>query len=84
MLTTLAIQEFEAVLADFDDGKNPRVREMAAESHARLGLIYALSESLEPAADHYEEAASLLFDHVEQQQLYEKRAAELRTKQVSS
>lgn len=84
VLTTLAIQEFEAVLADFDDGKNPRVREMAAESHARLGLIYALSESLEPAADHYEEAASLLFDHVEQQQLYEKRAAELRTKQVSS
>ena len=31
----LAYEEFQQVIAAYDDGANPRVRELAAESHAR-------------------------------------------------
>lgn len=36
----LAKTHFQSVIADYGNGKNPRVRDLAAESHARLGFIY--------------------------------------------
>jgi hypothetical protein len=38
-----AIDEFTMVIQAYADGANPRIREITAESHARLALIYDLS-----------------------------------------
>ncbi|CUS06184.1 protein of unknown function [Candidatus Promineifilum breve] len=73
-----ATQEFEAVIADFGDGDNPRIRELAAEAHARLGLIHTTSGNLVEAITEYEQASLLLFDVPERQRLYEERLEELR------
>ena len=73
----LAFDEFQKVITAYD-GKNPSIRELAAESHARLGLIYHLSGDLPKAADEYQNAADLLYDIPERQALYQKRADELR------
>lgn len=73
----LAFEEFQQVVAAFDNGTNPRVRELAAESHARLGLIYQLTGNLSSAADEYQLAANLLFDIPERQALYQNRADEI-------
>ena len=72
-----AIDEFQWVIADYGNGKNPRVRELAAESHARLGLIYDFSGYPSDAAQEYEKAAELLFDNPERQKQYQERAQEL-------
>ncbi|RLC71946.1 MAG: hypothetical protein DRI81_17015 [Chloroflexi bacterium] len=69
-----AIVEFEAVIEAHADGANPRVLEMAAESYARLGLIYDLSGHSNWAIENYQKAASLLKDNPERQALYEGRA----------
>lgn len=72
-----AVDEFQYVITEFGDGENPRIRELAAESHARMGLIYEFSGYPEDAAREYQIAADLLFDYPDEQQKYQKRADEL-------
>ncbi|MBN2394339.1 MAG: tetratricopeptide repeat protein [Anaerolineae bacterium] len=69
-----AIGEFKQVIDTYADGANPRIREITAESYARLALIYDLSGYPDLASEHYQEAANLLWDDVERQALYEARA----------
>ncbi len=71
----LAVDKFKSVIADYRS--NPRLRELAAESHARLGLIYALSNHDADAVQEYQQAAALLYDNPERQQVYKDRAAKL-------
>lgn len=74
-----AVKEFNMVIADYGNGTNPRVRELAAESHARLGLIvYDTGGDLTLAANKYQTAATLLYDNPERQTLYVKRAQDIR------
>lgn len=73
----LAIKEFEQVIQNYGDGANPRIYELAAESHARLGLIYQLTDNFTKAAEEYQTAANLLPDIPERQVLYQKRADEI-------
>lgn len=73
-----AIAEFEAVIEEYANGDNPRVRELAAESHARLGRIYVLSEHTDWAIEEYQAAASLLYDNPDRQALYKQTARELK------
>lgn len=75
---SLAAAEFEAVIASYDGGKNPRVRELAAESHARLGLIYRLIGDLPRALEHYQIAANLLPDIPARQAQFQKQAEALK------
>jgi len=79
ILLSNAVEEFQIVIADYGDGKNPRIRELVAESHARLGLIYDLSGYSKDAAQEYQLAADLLFDNPERQKQYQERAQELST-----
>lgn len=72
-----AIAEFDNVLADYNDGANPRLRYLAAEAHARLALINELSGNTSVAIDEYRRAASLLPAEPEQKAYYESRAQEL-------
>lgn len=72
-----SVKEFEAVIASYDDGNNPRVRELAAESHARLGLIYRLTGDLPRALENYQIAADLLSDIPERQAQFQERVDEL-------
>ncbi len=72
-----AIKEFEAVIADYADGKNPRIQERAAESHARLGLIYELSDYTDLAVKEYQLATSLLTRSSERRIYYEQKLEEL-------
>ncbi len=71
--TDLAIIEFNAVIDEYDNGRNPRVRELAAESYARLGLIYLLSDQKEKSLEFYNLAAELLHDNPDRQSIYKKR-----------
>ncbi len=72
-----AVDEFQIVITNYGNGKNPRIRELAAESHARLGLINNLSGYSNDAAQEYQLAAELLFDNPERQKQYQERAQEL-------
>jgi len=69
-----AIAEFKAVIEEYAGGSNPRVTELAAESHARLGLIYDLSGRPDLAVESYQTAALLLRDNPDRRYLYEERA----------
>jgi tetratricopeptide (TPR) repeat protein len=73
-----AIDEFDAVTSAYNDGDNPRIRVLAAEAHARLGLIHDLNGDRDAAIAEYEAAVSLLDDVPDRQQLYEERLRELR------
>jgi tetratricopeptide (TPR) repeat protein len=73
-----AVQEFDTVISEYDAGDNPRIRHLAAESHARLGLIYDLNGNRDAAIDEYEAAVSLLDDVPDRRRLYEDRLRELR------
>ncbi len=75
-----AAEEFRAVIAAYGDGTNPRLRELAAESHARLGLIHDLSGHPDEAAEEYQAAAALLEDNPTRQALYTNRMQELRSR----
>jgi tetratricopeptide (TPR) repeat protein len=55
----LAKKQFRAVLDSYGDGKNPRVQELAAESHARLGLIARSEDDTEGAIQAFEAALKL-------------------------
>ncbi|MBW7959415.1 MAG: helix-turn-helix domain-containing protein [Candidatus Promineofilum sp.] len=72
-----AVQEFEAVIEGYGDGENQRVRELAAEAHARLGRIYSMTGTSDRAISEYGYAIDLLYDRKERQQLFEERIQEL-------
>ena len=69
----LAINEFQAVIENYADGANPRIHEIAAESHARLALIYELSGYTQLAIDEYNLAVSLMNDNPTRRAQYEQR-----------
>lgn len=73
----LAVYHFQKVVDAYGNGENPRIREITAESHARLGLINNLSGYTEDAIKEYERAAELLFDNPERQNQYQERVQEL-------
>ncbi len=74
-----AVVELQAVIDDYGDGANPRVREMAGEAHALLGLIYNQcgTEHVTRAIQEYETAISLLHDRPERQAFYQRIVDEL-------
>jgi tetratricopeptide (TPR) repeat protein len=65
-----AIHEFEQVIADYGDGANPRIQELAAEAHARLALIARETGDNETAAGEYGTAASLLSKYPDRQKVF--------------
>ena len=73
-----AIEKFNAVIAEYGNGSNPRVQELAAEAHARLGLVYKLTGNYRQAAAEYEDAAKLLPTNPQRQSQYTERARESR------
>jgi tetratricopeptide (TPR) repeat protein len=75
---SLATKEFQQVLDAYNDGTNPRLQELAAESHARLGLIAMLTENPSEALAHYEEAVKLLADNPERQAIFQESVDELK------
>lgn len=72
-----AIAEFQAVVDVYGGGANPRVRELAAESHARLARIYILGNHPDWAIKEYQMAISLLHDDPDRQSLYEQALQKL-------
>ncbi|MFK7803164.1 MAG: caspase family protein [Anaerolineae bacterium] len=72
-----AIEAFELVITGYGDGENSAIREIAAESHARLGLIYSQQGSTDLARQAYQNAADLLYDNPARQARYEQRVKEL-------
>ena len=78
-----AVKDFQTVISAYGKGANPRIRELAGESHARLGLIDNLIGNMTTAIQEYQTAADLLPDVPDQQQLYKKRAQELLGNQVT-
>lgn len=75
---SLATKEFQQVLDAYDNGENPRLQELAAESHARLGLIAILTENPTEALAQYEEAVKLLADNPERQAIFQQSVDQLR------
>lgn len=61
-----AIDNFEAVIADYGSGDSPRARDIAAEAQARLGLIYCQQHRIEDALNSYNDAIKLHVDDPEQ------------------
>lgn len=55
----LAIEQFNTIIATYDDGANPRVQELAAEAHARLALIAWRDSDLDTAISEYTAAINL-------------------------
>lgn len=78
-----AVDEFQYVIAEYGDGKNPRIRELAAEAHARMGLIYEFSGYPEDAAREYQVAASLLVDYPQEREKYQLRANNLKNEAIT-
>ena len=77
-----AITAFSAVIQEYTAGRNPRVRVLAAESHARLGLIYDLSGYLDQAVKEYEAASSLWHDNAVRSALFKQRADKIKDRNV--
>lgn len=75
-----AITEFQSVVQEYGNGKNIYVKELAAEAHARLGLIYALSGHPTTAIQEYEEAVKLLDEYPDRKNMYLERITKLREK----
>jgi tetratricopeptide (TPR) repeat protein len=65
-----ALSEFTKVIRAYGDGTNPRIKEWAAESHARIGLIYSLVGNIDGAIQEYKNAANLLEEYPERQKLF--------------
>jgi tetratricopeptide (TPR) repeat protein len=51
-----AEQAFKSVVADYESG-NPRVQDLAAESHAHLGIVYSPAEGAADTAPAFRQAA---------------------------
>lgn len=73
----LAIKEFSEVVTAYGDGANPRIKEITAESHARLGLIYYLLGDYAAAKQEYEQAIELLADQPGRQEVFKDRLNEI-------
>ncbi len=54
-----ALANFQAVLDHYGEGKNPRVQELAAEAHARIGLVRRQQEQPNAAIQDFEAALKL-------------------------
>jgi tetratricopeptide (TPR) repeat protein len=67
-----AQQQFESVLAEYNNGTNPRVKELAAEANARLGLFNRTSGNLQAARTYYQAALDLT--DIEQRRLLFQRS----------
>ncbi len=88
---TNAIDYFTAVITEYEAGNSPRARDIAAESHARLGLIAcqqgnlaATLQAYQAAIDLYEDDTLSSADHIftkdvrnQRIDLYENRIAQL-------
>ena len=72
-----AREEFLLVIDEYGEGANPRLKELAAESHARLGAIYLLKGDLSLALSEYQTAVDLLKDYPERQEIYKERVANI-------
>ena len=75
-----AIAEFEAVIADFGDiqfPSNPRVRDLAAEAYARLGLIYLLYGAEQESANYYCNAIKVLPVGMAKKEIYSQRISDI-------
>ncbi len=57
-----AIDYFTAVLSEYESGSSPRARDIAAEAHARLGLITCLQGNYDEALSAYQAAIQLFTD----------------------
>ena len=71
---TPVMVELQRVIDDYGNGANPRVREMAGEAHALLGLIYGQcggSENVRLAIQEYEAAITLLPDRPDRSAFYQ-------------
>jgi tetratricopeptide (TPR) repeat protein len=73
----LARTEYLAVIEAYADGQNPRLKEVTAESHARLGAIYLVEGEKLQAVEEYQIAINLLADYPERSQVYEERIQSL-------
>jgi tetratricopeptide (TPR) repeat protein len=71
------INEFETVISDYGDGKNPRIKELAAEAHARMALIYRLIGENDKAIQEYDIAIDLLSNYPERQKIFLDRRANI-------
>jgi tetratricopeptide (TPR) repeat protein len=54
-----ATEQFQQVIDTYGDGKNPRIKEFAAEAHARLGLIARQQGDMATALSEWSTATSL-------------------------
>jgi tetratricopeptide (TPR) repeat protein len=73
----MAINEFSAVIHEYEVKKNYRVRVLAGESHARLGLIMYKLKNLDSGIREYQIAIELLRDYPTRQIIYKRRVEEL-------
>ena len=71
-----ARQQFQMVLNDYGDGANPRVKELAAEANARLGLLNRTAGDLEAARTYYQAALDLT-DVEERRLLFQRSLVEV-------
>jgi tetratricopeptide (TPR) repeat protein len=54
-----AIEEFNTVLNNYEDGENPRLQELASETHARLGVIYRQDKQVDTTIAELQQALAL-------------------------
>ncbi len=78
---SLAEVALRAVVAEYDAGDNPRIRELAAEAYGRLGLLHELHGDQDVAAEAYQQAIALLENDPQRQALLQK-SLEALTRQV--
>jgi tetratricopeptide (TPR) repeat protein len=72
-----AISEFQKVIDGYAVGQNPRLKERAAEAHARLGLIYLNLNNPTAAVQEYQAAIEMLADHPDRQEVFRQRIGEI-------
>lgn len=74
-----AIEEFEAVIEAYDNGKNPRVIELAAESYIRLGSIYFAGGYKEYGISLYKNGINLTkqLGNIERSKFFEEQLQEM-------
>lgn len=77
-LVNQAAVEFNAVISAYNSQENQTLRQLAAESYARLGLLHRLSGNNVEALAAYETAVSLLYDNLERKTIYQERVDELK------
>jgi len=71
-----AAAEFEKVVSAYQKSPGPTLKELAAEAHARLGLIYRLEDQTQESISQYKLAISLS-DNLDRIQVYNKALATL-------